>query len=119
MSYCDTQQASWNDANIVGTSTEEVRVARPDPRADHIACQPVRCNANACSRQPSLIAVIADELSKIHGGATAEHLSGARRLLEEAFRAIEQVGETAGIVSGRTSCGIRGGPSELEPAYAQ
>ena len=118
MSYRDTQQPSWIGANNLG-STVRVRVAGTEPRADYITRRPVRCSEHACDGQPSLLTVIAHELSQINGGATAEHLSGAKRLLEAAFRAVEQAEDTPGNGSGRVSREIRGETCELKPPYAQ
>ena len=118
MSYRDTQQPSWIAANIQGLMVW-VRVAGKEPWANYIGRKPIRGNTKARSCQPSLIAVIADELSRIHGGATAEHLSGAKRLLGAAFRAVEQAEDTPGNGSGRFSREIRGATCELKPKYAQ
>ena len=40
--------------------------------------------------EPLLIRAIARELSKFEGGRIVDHLTGARQLLEGAFRAVEQ-----------------------------
>ena len=106
MSYREPQQPSWIGANVLA-STVRVRVAGTEPRANYIGRQPVRCREHACDGQPSLLAVIAHELSQINGGATAEHLSRAKRLLEEAFCAVEQAEDTPGNGSGRFSREIR------------
>ncbi len=58
--------------------------------------QPVRMTetkAQAVETEPSFIRAIARELSKTDGGKPAGHLTRARQLLEEAFRAIEQVNQ--------------------------
>ena len=117
MSYRNTRQPSWTNVNT-GTSAEEDRVAHNGPRADYPVSRPARGCEEACDEQPSLITAIAHELSTIEGGTTAEHLSGARQLLEEAFRAVEQLDDVTRNDAGRTSSGNRRRTCELEPASA-
>lgn len=49
--------------------------------------EPLRGERTKCS--PSFLAAIAGELSTVQGGTAAEHLRAARRLLAEAFDAVE------------------------------
>ena len=49
--------------------------------------EPLRGERTECS--PLFLAAIARELSTVHGGTAAEHLHAARRLLAEAFDAVE------------------------------
>ena len=79
--------------------TARVSVQRKARRPAHITETKARANGvGRCPRgkarvedtEPSLLRAVAFELSKIEGGAVAHHMAGARRVLEEAFRAVEQ-----------------------------
>ena len=79
MIYCYTEQTGWAAGSGVELSTLAVE--------------------ETCERQPSLLAAIAHELSKIDGGTTAEHLLGAKRVLEEAFCTVERTDRMTSSIS--------------------
>ena len=56
-----------------------------------------RGNAQTKDTGPSLIKGIARELAKIEGGRIVDHLTVARQLLEDAFRAVEQTNGLAAL----------------------
>ncbi len=51
--------------------------------------------------QTSLVGAIAHELAKIHRAAPAEHWRAARRLLEDAFRVVEETAVDGTSAGGR------------------
>ena len=76
-------------ASVQRNVTEPARVTGTKARANGGGLQP-RGLAQAVETEPSFIRAIASELSKIEGRRIEDHLAGARQLLEEAFRAVEQ-----------------------------
>ena len=76
--------------------TQSVHITNTEARANSARRRPRR-KARAEDTEPSLIRAIARELSKIEGGRILDHLTGARQLLEEAFRAVEQVNGVAAL----------------------
>ena len=69
--------------------THPVHITNSEARANGAGRRP-RGKARVEDTEPSLLRAVAFELSKIEGGAVAHHMAGARRALEEAFRAVEQ-----------------------------
>lgn len=64
------------------------------PPTDGLVCAELHGSGEDDDSQQALIAAIARELSTFRGGALKRHLPEARRLLEQAFRRIEQCKET-------------------------
>ena len=87
MSYCIQGNAI---VSVQRNMTHPVHIADTDARANSAGLRP-RGRARAEDTEPSLITAIADELAKISGGPITHHMAGARRILEEAFRAVGQV----------------------------
>ena len=75
--------------------------------AGSVAPKPLHYSDDALNGQPSFLATIARELSKVVSGTTAEHLSGAKRLLKEAFRTVERADRTTSDASVPTSSNER------------
>ena len=69
--------------------TQSVHITNTEARAKNAGRRP-RGKARTRDTEPFLIRAIARELSKFEGGRIVEHLTGARQLLEDAFRAVEQ-----------------------------
>ena len=87
MSYC---LQSIPRATVQRDVTQPARMTETKAHADGVGPH-ARGLAHAVETEPSFIRAIARELSKTDGGEPAGHLTRARQLLEEAFRAIEQV----------------------------
>ena len=81
MIYFYTEQTGWAAGDGVEPSTMAVE--------------------ETCERQPSLLAAIAHELTKIHLATPGEHWRAARRLLEDAFRVVEETAVDGTSAGGR------------------
>ena len=91
MTCCDTKDVASTATNVVGPRTMETVGAANEQWAGSLARKPLRYRDDPLHGQPSFLAAIAQTLSNIGGGTVADHLSGAQRLLEEAFRAASKV----------------------------
>ncbi len=104
MSDIDTEQDTTSAATALSTAPRE-------SRASSSSDNPVSV-ADELDPQSSFLAAIAQELRNIHGRTLVQHLRSARRLLEEAFEAIEQSERSPYGVPDAASCSTRK-PAEL------
>ena len=80
----------WTSPYFVESSATHDGVVTSGRWTNYLERTPARSIEEVRDPQMSLVAAIAHDLSKVYGGRLAEYWLEAKRLLEEAFHAVEQ-----------------------------